>query len=175
MHFTAPMQGSAWSVLLLTFLAAAVLSDCRSQRIPNVLSVGLLLTGIAAALHTRGLPGLPTALAGAGTGFLALLPFYALGGFGAGDVKLMTAVGAWFSVELAAWTAAYTLLAGGALGLAVALWSLRRTMGFSVSESLTAARLSPRVAMAGVRGVRFPFAIAIAAGTLATMRWGSPL
>jgi Flp pilus assembly protein protease CpaA len=84
------------------FVAVASASDLTVHRVPNFLTVPAALIGlICAVIHEwfpAALPGYPVGfwycLAGFGVGFgLFFLPF-ALGGGGAGDVKLAAALGA---------------------------------------------------------------------------------
>ena len=62
------------------------------------------------------------AAAGWATGLALFVPLYALGGMGAGDVKLLGAIGAWLGPMGAVWTGLYGAIAGGVLALAVAVW-----------------------------------------------------
>ena len=69
---------------------AACVTDLRSARIPNALTVFAAVVGLVAhATWPQGL-GAATSLGGAAAGLLVFLPFFALGGMGGGDVKLMT-------------------------------------------------------------------------------------
>jgi prepilin peptidase CpaA len=75
--------------------------DWRSRRIPNWLTVPALVLGLtlntAASRFLGGTgtwAGMKFGLAGAGLGLLLLLPFVLLRGLGAGDWKLMGALGA---------------------------------------------------------------------------------
>lgn len=79
---------------LVTVLVVAVVVDLRSSRIPNWLTFPAM--GFALAAHTwlTGVHGTLFSLAGLGAGFGLLLLVYLAGGIGAGDVKLMAAVGA---------------------------------------------------------------------------------
>lgn len=139
--------------LLLAVLVVAVVIDQRTRRIPNALSLGALLAALLlAAAGWSALP-LPTALAGAATGFALLLPLYALRAMGAGDVKLMTAVGAFLGPALTLGAVLGTFIAG-ALVSAVALLRRRRT-------AVPAAD--------GSTGQRVPYALAILAGVLSAL------
>jgi prepilin peptidase CpaA len=83
-----------WCAVLAVSLAAAVF-DLRSRRIPNWLTLPAFLAGMAHAAWVAGWAGLADGLAAA---ILVALPFFllfALAGGGAGDVKLMAAIGAW--------------------------------------------------------------------------------
>ncbi|HEX8323212.1 MAG TPA: A24 family peptidase [Tepidisphaeraceae bacterium] len=79
-------------ICLMTF--AAVI-DWRSRRLPNWLNLVILLIGVGLAVRGATHVGVGASLAGAGLGFLLLFPAFALGAIGGGDVKLLTAVGAW--------------------------------------------------------------------------------
>ena len=54
-------------------------------------------------------------------GAALFLPLFALGGMGAGDVKLLAAIGAWLGPTGALWTGLYGALAGGIMAVVVAL------------------------------------------------------
>ncbi len=68
--------------------------DWRSRRIPNWITVPGLFVGIAINTFAWGWPGTRSALAGAGLALALLLPLVLLRGLGAGDWKLMGALGA---------------------------------------------------------------------------------
>ena len=92
------MHASIWPFVLegLT-LALAVWAgwlDWRSRRIPNWLTVPALLVGLGANTLAGGWPGAKAALEGAGLGLGLLLPLVLARGLGAGDWKLMGALGA---------------------------------------------------------------------------------
>ena len=74
----------------------ACITDLRTRRIPNVLTFGAAIAGLVAHIALDGASGALTAAGGWLTGLLIFLPFFALGGMGGGDVKLLAALGAWF-------------------------------------------------------------------------------
>ena len=84
-------------VPLLFMLLLAALIDTRTRKIPNWLTLSLLLAGLLrGACGTAYAPlGLGGATLGMLAGFAAGFPLFALGARGAGDAKLYTAVGAW--------------------------------------------------------------------------------
>ncbi len=83
--------------LILLFLAGVLMiasvTDLRSQRIPNKLTYSTMIFGLVFAGMTSGLAGFLQSLGGIALGLALLIGFYLLGGMGAGDVKLMAAVG----------------------------------------------------------------------------------
>lgn len=130
------------AVLMMLVAAAAAVTDIRSRRIPNPLAVAGFLAGFALNAAMGGADGLLRAAAGAGLAMLVYFPLFLLRGMGAGDVKLMMALGAiagpraWFWVFFAA------AVAGAAAGLllAFAKGRLRSTLintGFIVRQLLS--------------------------------------
>lgn len=143
--------------------------DTASRRVPNWLTgVGVFVGLIFSFLAPTGIsPG--SSLLGALAGLVVFMPLYMLRAMGAGDVKLMAAVGAFLGPIPALGAALLTFAAGGVLSLTVALWSR------SLSRVLNNLRLMGMVALTGrssgltMRDVqttgRLPYALAIAVGT----------
>lgn len=170
--------------LLGALLAAAVCSDLKSRRISNKLVLagicaGCLLNialpegnGFLSALP--GAAGIDGALAGLATGFCLMLPMYLLRALGAGDVKLMAMVGAFLGPDAILRVVLATFLAGGMLSLTVAVHGhqLRRlannlhTMMLACYFRLAMNEMPAMSAIPESAG-KMPYAVAIAAGTLA--------
>src|SRR5579871_3531434 len=68
--------------------------DLRRRRIPNWLAGAGLVFGLGLNSFLYEAPGLRLALLGMGLALVIYVPIYALHGIGAGDVKLMAAIGA---------------------------------------------------------------------------------
>ena len=148
------------SAILMIFLAAATATDIHSRRIPNVLVLIMLVCGLLLHMAYLGGSGIVTALAGIFLGFAILVPFYAFGALGAGDVKLLAGAGAFLGGWGVAVAACATLIVGGLLGLAVIFWQ-------RVGAVLTARYFSvPSALAATTDAVTIPYSIAIAAGSL---------
>jgi len=96
-HPTGP-AGWVW-VLLLVAGSIATVTDLRSMRIPNWLTLPLLGAGIAHGGWMSGFAGLGDSLAGAAIAGGIFLAAYALAGGGAGDAKLMMALGSWLGLD----------------------------------------------------------------------------
>jgi prepilin peptidase CpaA len=126
------------------FLLAAVVMiagyyDIRWRRIPNWLTLPTLLVGLLLNLFLFGLPGLRNSFLGMVLAMAINFPLYALRARGAGDVKLLAAVGA--LVGWRDWVAVFVLagLLGGVLALALMLGKgrVRKTFwntGYIVTE-----------------------------------------
>jgi prepilin peptidase CpaA len=95
-----PIQAVPIVVVFTASLVMAV-TDVWKFKVYNVLTLPLLLSGLAYHAVVGGVAGFSGSLAGALFGFAVLLAFYVMGGMGAGDVKLMAAVGAWLGLP---WT-----------------------------------------------------------------------
>jgi prepilin peptidase CpaA len=148
--------------------------DVKSRRIPNFITGPAFLLGIA--MH--GLLGgwremLCSLLAGVICG-LVFLVFYVAGGMGAGDVKLMAAVGCIAGLPHVAYLLVLTALSGGvmAICLALARGRLQQTvMNVGVLASHhTQQGLQPHpdLNVTNPQGLRLPYALAIAGGSILT-------
>ncbi|QOY91054.1 A24 family peptidase [Paludibaculum fermentans] len=80
-------------VLAAVVLIAAA-CDIRSRNIPNWLSLGGVLIGLALHPYLAGWTGLKFSAGGLGLAVLMFVPLFVLRWLGGGDVKLMAAVGA---------------------------------------------------------------------------------
>lgn len=80
--------------IAIAFAIVATVYDLRSRVIPNWIAASLLacsVLGIAVGISGLTWSGL---IFGVAIGLALSLPFYAVGGFGGGDVKLIVAIGA---------------------------------------------------------------------------------
>jgi prepilin peptidase CpaA len=99
---------------------AATVIDIRTRRIPNELTVAL--TGVGVALAATGVSGVSLwgSIAGFAIGLALMIPGHLLGATGAGDVKLMAAVGAVVGPSTVVTAFLFTAIAGGVLAVVVA-------------------------------------------------------
>ena len=170
--------GIAWRTGLTVLLLAACGTDLRARRIPNA----LVLTVFVAALLRAGLavagtsgaavPGFAATPASAALGALCglalWLPLYAVGAFGAGDVKLFAAAAAWLGPAAVPRATLYAALAGGVLGL---VWFGARRLA-PLAPAVTA-RALPAIYTTATGRSRVPYGLAIAAGVLGVV-WRTP-
>jgi prepilin peptidase CpaA len=134
----------------------AAIVDVRSRRIPNWLSGAALLAGLLVHAWQDGPHGILVALAGAALGLAILLPLYAINAMGAGDVKLLTGIGALVGPQVLVSVAVYGLIVGGVMSIIV-LAHRRRLLMF-VHDVVVLRRPPTR------SGATAPYAVAIACG-----------
>jgi len=164
-------------VLLPAILLAASWIDLKEHRIPNYLTLSGVVLGITLQLLLQGWDGLLYSLGGITVGFLILIPFYIKGGMGAGDVKLMAAAGAFLGFKGALLAAGLALFVGSIMGifLLVILGGIKTAMNryystlkqFLYTHSINISYIPPLSDEAAA--VKFPYASAICAGTIAAM------
>ncbi len=81
------------TLILLVALIAASATDIAHRRVPNIITLPLSAFGLLYHLYISGMSGLLFSISGMLAGFGLLILFYLMGGMGAGDVKLLAAVG----------------------------------------------------------------------------------
>jgi len=124
------LPAATQSILVVTVCTAAVY-DLRYRRIPNWLALSGLILGIGTNTLLFAWQGLKVSLLGSGVALLIYFPLYLLRGMGAGDVKLMAAVGAivgwpyWFGVFF------FTAIVGGIAAVALLASRSQLQRGFS--------------------------------------------
>ena len=148
--------------VLVAALLCAVFTDVRARRISNRLTYPLMAFGLAANAITGGWHGLSTSALGWLAGIALMLIPFALGAMGAGDVKLMAAIGALKGPHFVLVTLIYASLAGGLLAIAFLVRERRvtSTVRFLMYGWVGALKDSGKQAGA------IPYAPAIAAGAI---------
>lgn len=164
------------SGLMLAVAGICAYTDLRRGRIPNAVTLPAVGLGLIlnAALH--GWPGLGQAAAGVGSALTLWVITGALGGsLGAGDIKLLGAIGALGGAGFLMAVLMVTVLAGGAMALALSLWrgKLRAAVGNVVTWSLAQLGVRPLAsAQAPTCGLTLPYALPIAAAVVLCLLQG---
>ncbi len=168
-----PVSAQPWGWwIAFAAVAVATVIDWNSRRIPNLLTFPLALAGLVLNGIVGGWMGLGGSLVGLVLGLLIFLLFMALGAMGAGDVKLMAALGALLGVVHVFWIGLFTAAMGGVL---VVLYSLghrslprlfNRT-GALLKTAVLTGRLPKADELEAKREDYMPYALAIALGVVA--------
>lgn len=160
--------------ILFLIIIISVYTDLKSRRILNIVTLPAIIIGILLNTITGGIDGLLFS----GKGFLLglgifIIPFLR-GGMGAGDVKLMAAIGALKGASFVFHAFIYTAIIGGVISLIL----LIRKMGvkqmifhmfftFGIMKGNAGTITHPKN-----KDMTFPYGIAIALGTLCAYIWG---
>jgi len=164
---------TAW-ILALALACYAGWLDWRTRRIPNWLTVSGFFAGIAANAILGGWWGLVQSLEGAGLALGLLLPLVLVRGLGAGDWKLMGALGAvmgWRPMLFVLFTSILTagviaaiqvFLSGRVMETLLNMWALVKGWGkFGL-------RPHPEISLDNPKAIKLPFGAAVAAATVFT-------
>jgi len=171
-------------VLLVLIVVTAGIYDIRFRRIPNWLVLTGVVLGFGLNIFMFELVGLKQAALGMGLALLIYFPLYALRAMGAGDAKLMAAVGS--IVGPGNWIVLFvvTSLLGGLTALVVLLLAgrIRKTfwnVGWIMSEVIhlrAPYKSSEELDVRSAKGLRMPHGAVIALGSIAFLAgraiWG---
>jgi prepilin peptidase CpaA len=157
--------------LAVALAVAAGVTDWRSRRIPNWLTVLGLLVGIAANAAVSGVSGLKTSLLGAGLGLLLLLPFVFLRSLGAGDWKLAGALGAFVGPGILLDLLMGSVFVAGIMALGLVIYKRRlietlRNIGRLLGSMLTFRMPGAEVSLDNPQSLKVPYGVALALATL---------
>jgi prepilin peptidase CpaA len=163
----------------MTAALAAAVTDVRTRRIPNKITGPLLLGGLLWAVCTAGTSGLGASMLGM---VIVGLPFFLLwliGGGGAGDAKLMLAIGAWLGPRHGVPAVLAVALVGGLLSLGYALWRREAKSAllgtgltmFSLPLVIFAPARAGQLPKAGPSARKVPYGVAILGGVCAAATW----
>jgi prepilin peptidase CpaA len=186
---------NSWPLVFvaLAMVVAAVI-DGWKLKVPNWLTFPLVLSGwLLALLHDCGVAidggqgGIGAALAGTALGFALLLPLYAIGGMGAGDVKMQMGFGSWVGAFYGLWTGLtiifYAFCAAAVIGgvLALGLIVLRGQYRTNVANareilgdwvgSKTVAEVAAKAAKRKRRLTLLPYGIPLCIGFVGALVW----
>ncbi|HZY73358.1 MAG TPA: prepilin peptidase [Edaphobacter sp.] len=151
--------------------AIGAVYDVRSRRVPNLLTLPAILFGLLLHFTLGGWKELGSSLAGGLVCGFIFAMLYVTGGMGAGDVKLMTAVGCIAGLPRTGYLLILTALAGGAMALGLVLYRGRFKATISNIGALVVHHRyqglvpHPELNVGNAQTLRLPYALAIAAGS----------
>ena len=166
------ISNPAFAAVALGVMVATVV-DIRTRRIPNALTATMAGVGIGLAASGASGISLAASVAGMLVGFALMMPGHMLGATGAGDVKLMAAVGAIVGPGMTVTAFLFTAIAGGVLAVAVAARRRRLAATFAGTGRLIAAPTeAPRELRTAAPVSRFAYGPAIAVGSVLAALFG---
>jgi prepilin peptidase CpaA len=174
---------ATWHVwfVTVTLIVAAVI-DGLQLKVPNWITYPMIFSGWVYSWLLSPYPGwegLGYSLMGTAVGLGLLLPAYAIGGMGAGDVKLLAGVGAWMWPSVTFYAFAVSALVGGVIAIGMVLWTKswdkhRNQFWGIFNEIITVKDPETLAAIAAERKPRMfllPYGIPIAIGSIAYFLW----
>ena len=165
-------------VVSLTLIVAAVIDGVK-LKVPNWITFPMIISGwVYSATCVPGYPwweGLLYSLLGMMVGLALLLPAYAIGGMGAGDVKLLAGIGAWVWYKDTLYAFAISAIVGGLIAVLMVVlrrgWFKHQSQFWMIcNEILTVKDPEKLAAIAAERKpsmMLLPYGIPIAIGTIA--------
>jgi prepilin peptidase CpaA len=173
-----------WHVWLVTVtLIVAAVIDGLQLKVPNWITFPMILSGWIYSTVAFGWPGLLASLLGTAVGLGLLLPAYAIGGMGAGDVKLLAGVGAWMGTIVTVYAFCASALIGGVIAVGMVVyrraWEKHRQQFWTIVNEVTTIRdpelLSAIAAERKKSMLLLPYGIPIALGSIAYFFWAGML
>ncbi|MGG3468011.1 prepilin peptidase [Neobacillus pocheonensis] len=163
-------------IVLLAALIICLITDLKSRKILNIITLPTIAFGLIFNILTSGLDGFLISGKGFLVGLAILIIPYLLGGMGAGDVKLMAAIGALMGTSFVFYSFIYTALIGGVIALLLIIKTngLRNSIkSFFFNVVLFRSNLGSIILSKNKESsVSFPYGVAIVLGTLCTLVWG---
>ncbi len=160
---------------VLILLVIAVISDLRTYRISNTVTFGFMLFGLVSNLITDGVKGMLFSVQGLILPVISLLLVYIMRAVGAGDVKLLSAIGAFMGSGFIFNVILYTFLCGGIIAALLILVRrngterLRYLLLYVKTCTLSMSLVEYSDLMERSDGSKFHFSPAIAFGTIMAM------
>jgi len=158
--------------LTVAFALYAGWLDNATRRIPNWLTVPGVLGGILVHSIADGWHGFLVSIEGAGLGLAILLPLVVLRALGAGDWKLMGAIGAMVGPEMLLAVLFASALVAGVMAVVLMIRERRvkatlHNIAILLSGFFTfGLRPNPEVSLDSPSALKLPFGVAAAIGTL---------
>jgi prepilin peptidase CpaA len=169
-----------WAVTIGVTLVAAFI-DYRSRKIPNWLTVPAFVAGLTLRTVLFGWAGAKSALEGTALALVVLLPLVLMRALGAGDWKLMGAVGAFLGPLMFLFVLLGSILVSGIMAIVEMARTRRVRETFHNLYVLVQGfftfglRANPKISLDNPELLKLPFGVALAIATVAcycAARWG---
>jgi len=168
-----------WQMGLTGIVLVAMATDLKRRKIYNWLTFPAMLVGLILQGVFGGISGVQSGLIGLLVGSVIFLIGFVVGAMGAGDVKLMAAVGAWLGWPHAVAAVLYVSCFGGLIAIVAAvmhgsLWRmLANVYWFMVGLVLPGGKAQAAFAQSAAPPV--PYGVSIALGTILALFYPEPI
>lgn len=167
-----------WQFGLVGIVGVALVTDLQNRKIYNWLTFPAMLAGLILNFAIGGLPGLQSSLIGLLVGSAVFLVGFLVGAMGAGDVKLMAAVGAWMGWPFVIAAVIYVTLFGGIIAIIAAAASGALTQMLKNVGGFMMALITPGAKPAGAfttsAAPPVAYGVSIALGTMLALFFPEP-
>lgn len=171
------MQFGFWETTCAILIPGVLLAswiDYSQRRVPNWLNASLIVLGFAVQGYFHGWSGAATGFWGLLTGFGLLIVPWLMHGMGAGDVKLMAAIGVWIGPLLTLYSFALGAVIGGVAAVIMILSTGRLRMACTNMSLILSKCANPQTVFAeygsaksfGSTSQLLPYGVPLTGGTL---------
>jgi prepilin peptidase CpaA len=119
-------------VFITIVLLTVAIIDLFTRRIPNYITLPFIATGFLVSFYQHSYSGIVNSLLGFIIAFLLFFLFYIFGTLGAGDVKLMMAIGAWLGYSQLIYTSVWIMVVGGFISLLTLMIKVHPSYPFKI-------------------------------------------
>ncbi|MDP5274102.1 A24 family peptidase [Chengkuizengella axinellae] len=152
--------------ILLFFVFIAFYTDFNTHKIPNAITISMMVVGWLFHILVDGFSGMWFSIIGFLAMLLFLLLLYFLGAVAAGDVKFFGAVGALVGLKISIFILVYSILFSGLIGLGVLIfkkenWFRLKAIWFGVFSFVILRNVNMLKTIKSEQYFRFPFMLAV--------------
>ena len=158
-------------IILNGVLIISAVTDLRSQKIPNMVTLPAALAALAYHTIVNGLEGFLFSATGLAAGIALLILPYLMGGMGAGDAKLLGVVGAFIGPKQVFYAFLIIAIIGGIYAMLLMVFQRSSFKGFfrdqydSLMNVILTQKLTPGPGLTDQRRPKLCYGLAIASGT----------
>lgn len=167
------LEPAQWKLLLdgavLVFCLGCIYTDVREFKLYNAWTFPFMGLGLVLALVSGGQAAFLSSILGVGLAFAVLYPLFAMGGFAAGDVKMLMAIGALKGWRFMVSTTLYGAVAGAVLSFLVFAYDCRRLGGVMSYLILLKTEVKERKTYQESIRTTMAYGVALAIGGLLTL------
>jgi prepilin peptidase CpaA len=173
-----------WPIWVVTItLVVAAWIDGKQLKVPNLITYPMIVAGWMYSFAFFGWEGFGWSLIGTAVGLGLLMPAYAIGGMGAGDVKLLAGVGAWVWGTNTFYAFCVSAVLGGVIALGMVLyhraWQKHHDQFWMIWNEITSIKDPEQLATIAAERkptmMLLPYGIPIAIGSIAYFAWAGLL